>query len=100
MTDTPLKLKTKKHKKKNYDTIEDISSNIQLTFKSLNYKHLLLMIIVIIFITHETFVTRVMGRIHGTQENGVPTFKGSMVQITTFAILYIIALMIVSSGIL
>jgi hypothetical protein len=80
ITDDDIIIKPYKKSRKNKHP--NIGKRVVGAVKAFNIKHLLILIIVFIFITHETFVSRVLSRFSGatTEDNRSPTFRGTLIQ--------------------
>lgn len=79
---------------------DDFIGIISYGFGSINFKHLIFMLIMFIFLSSDVYVDRVLSKIPGTVFNRSPNTKGTMIQLMFFAIAYILIDILVSYKIL
>jgi|SRR5579883_3683017 len=80
---------------------DDLASAFMGFFTTINYKMLLFLFIIFIFITSDIFVDKILSRINGTVEHtNITTNKGTFIQGLFLVLFYIIMDMLIKLGVI
>lgn len=77
---------------------DDLASAFMGFFTTINYKLLLFIFLIFIFISSDIFIEKVLGSINGASQNREPTVKGTFIQGFFLVFLYMIIDLIIKLG--
>lgn len=96
--------KSKKTKRRSYreaqDSGDDFPSMMTDMFHGIPWKVSFFLFVIMIFINSDIYIELFLNSVHGAVEGDCPTTKGTMLQITTTIVCYIILDLLVQGGFL